>query len=258
MQVMSVEDAGVRTVAMGGDIGSQKVHDYFGRIHNVLPGPQAYLVEHLDGGSSIYPHFHDVDQFQVFMGGDGSIGKHEACAVTAHYADGYSPYGPIFARKAGLAYFTLRLAAASGGWRMPGNRHLMPGRAGRTFSVRFEDHADPAPRGEVIRRSLWGPAEDGLEVIGMRLGPDASANGVAPAGGQYVIVCSGALSREGRQLGANSLLFFAAGEAAPVFAAGPEGAALLVMQYPRPSARPGSDPAAQTGKPSAYALRNEK
>ena len=258
MQVMNVEDAGIRTVAMPGEIGRQALHDYFGRIHQVLPGPQAYLVEHLDAGSRIYPHFHDIDQFQVFMGGEGSIGKHEACAVTVHYADGFSPYGPIVAKDAGLAYFTLRLAAATGGWRMPGNRHLMPGRAGRTFSVRFEDHAQPAQSGEVTSRSLWGPAEDGLEVIGMRLGPGASANGVVPAGGQYVIVCSGALLHEGRQFGANSLLFIGAGEPAPVFAAGPAGVALLVMQYPRPSGRPGSDPAAQTGKPSAYALRNEK
>lgn len=257
MQMLRFEDTRVRTELMPSDIGHMVIHDYFGGLHKVLPGPQAYLAEHLDPGSSIYPHFHDIDQFQVFVGGTGRMGKHAVCAVTAHYADGYSPYGPIVAETRGLAYFTLRLASASGGWRMPGHRHLMPGKAGRTFSVRFEDYAAPLAQDAASRTTLWGPAEDGLEVVGLRLGPQARLTGDAPAGGQYVIVCAGALTQDGRTLGPNSLLFFESGDPAPVFAAGPEGAALLVLQYPRPGARPGSDPAARTAPQGAYALRSE-
>ena len=257
MQAMSFEESGVRNQVMPNDIGHLLFHDYFGRIHQVLPGPQAYLVEHLDPGSRIYPHFHDMDQFQVFVGGRGKMGKQTMPPVTAHYADGYSPYGPIVAEGRGVSYFTLRLASASGGWRMPGNRHLMPGSAGRTFSVSFEDYAQPLPRGDAVRRTLWGPAEDGLEVIGMRIGPDTGAKGDAPAGGQYVIVCSGFLKHEGRKLTPKSLLFFEAGDAVPAFAAGADGASLLVLQYPRPGGRPGSDPASRQAQQGTYAMRSE-
>ncbi len=255
MQAIRFEETRVRDGVFPHGIGHMLFHDYFGQGHQVLPGPQAYLADHLDDGSQIYPHFHDIDQFQVFVGGKGKMGKHEVCPVTIHYADGYSPYGPIVATSKGLSYFTLRLASASGGWRMPGNRHLMPGKAGRTFSTTFDDYAKaPARRGQVVCSTLREAAPDGLEVIGIRIGPDTDASGDAPAGGQYVIVCSGSLRHEGKVLPLNSLLFLATGEPAPGFSAGPAGAVLLVLQYPRPTERPGSNPAREQNYQAEYAM----
>jgi hypothetical protein len=255
MQAISIDETPVRNEVRPNDIGRLIFHDYFGRIHQLLPGPQAYLVEHLDPESKIYPHFHDVDQFQVFVAGTGKLGKHAVPPITVHYADGFSPYGPIVANGLGLTYFTLRLASASGGWRMPGNRHLLPARPGRTFSMRFDDDADALSQpGGVARRTLWGPAEDGLEVIDIRIGPDTGATGEAPASGQYVIVCAGSLRHEGKTLPPNSLLFLEPGDPAPSFAAGPDGAALLVLQYPRPTDRPGSNPATRQIREGAYAF----
>jgi hypothetical protein len=243
MQAVSADAARIRTENKPHGIGLVRFHDYFGQFQQLQAGPQAYLVEHLDPQARIYPHFHDVDQFQVFVRGKGRVGKQPVPPITVQYADGYSPYGPIVADGVGLAYFTLRLAPASGGWRMPGNRRLMPGRAGRTFSIRFDNYATiPQRREDVLRSSLWGPAGDGLEVVGLRVGPGAEATSDEPGGGQYIVICSGYLTHGGRTLPINSLLFLGPDELRASFKAGPDGAVLLLLKYPRPTDRPGSNP----------------
>lgn len=69
--------------------------------------PMAYLVEQAPG-STVDPHFHEVDQFQIFVGGSGQIGTHPLEGVTVHYAGPHSPYGPIAAGPDGVQYVTLR------------------------------------------------------------------------------------------------------------------------------------------------------
>ena len=56
-------------------------------------GPMAYLVEQA-AGAVVAPHYHQVDQFQLFVGGSGRIGTHALEGVTVHYAGAHSPYGP--------------------------------------------------------------------------------------------------------------------------------------------------------------------
>eukprot|EP01041_Mallomonas_annulata_P024901 gene24901-45814_t len=119
-------------------IGRVLFNDFLGQGHQVLPGPQAYLVNQVDARSEIYPHFHDVDQFQIFVGGSGRIGTHPLAPIVAHYVDAYAPYGPIVSEDHGVSYFALRLAAASGGWRMPENRHLIVGEPHRRITLAFE------------------------------------------------------------------------------------------------------------------------
>ena len=52
--------------------------------------PMAYLVEQA-ANSSVEAHFHQVDQFQIFMGGSGHIGTHSLAGVTVHYSGAHSP-----------------------------------------------------------------------------------------------------------------------------------------------------------------------
>src|SRR6185369_6237393 len=54
--------------------------------------PNAYLVCQ-QPGAALHPHFHQADQFQVFVAGSGRIGKHPVSAVTVHFAAAHSPYG---------------------------------------------------------------------------------------------------------------------------------------------------------------------
>ena len=70
--------------------------------------PQAFLIE-MQANEVIVPHFHEVDQFQVFVSGSGSLGRESNLAhpLAVHYADHHTGYGPINAGPQGYAYFTL-------------------------------------------------------------------------------------------------------------------------------------------------------
>jgi len=69
--------------------------------------PQSYLVEQLP--TIVNPtHFHIQNQFQVFIAGSGSIGKHEIKPCVVHYAGAFTGYGPLVSGAQGLHYITLR------------------------------------------------------------------------------------------------------------------------------------------------------
>jgi len=80
--------------------------------------PQGFLVEQPPGAITL-PHFHETNQFQVFVDGIGSMGKHRAEPLTVQYANGHTPYGPIKATETGVKYFTLRQRWDPGAKYMP-------------------------------------------------------------------------------------------------------------------------------------------
>ena len=71
-----------------------------------------------------------------------------------HFADAYTPYGPIRVGPAGLAFFTLRARADAGAEYMPESRARMARKARRSVS------ADVPPEGETA--ALWPTHPDGL------------------------------------------------------------------------------------------------
>ncbi|MDG1274118.1 MAG: hypothetical protein P8P46_06550, partial [Alphaproteobacteria bacterium] len=81
--------------------------------------PQGFLVEQ-PSNSITPPHFHDHEQYQVFVDGSARLGKHVANPLALHYARGHTPYGPITAGPSGVVYFTLRARWDSGAKYMPG------------------------------------------------------------------------------------------------------------------------------------------
>src|SRR6266404_5097233 len=82
------------------------VSTFFGHNEELREGPQAVRVDITNG--TVPPHFHIVDQFQIIVGGHGTVGKHPVDPGTIHYTDGYTPYGPI---STGVSYFVLRAQA---------------------------------------------------------------------------------------------------------------------------------------------------
>src|SRR3954463_3601109 len=70
--------------------------------------PQVLLVEQQVPGSKILPHFHGIDQFQVFVDGTGRLGHHEVRPLSVHYTNSHTGYGPIEAGPQGLSYYVLR------------------------------------------------------------------------------------------------------------------------------------------------------
>ena len=131
MQAVAGAEAEVKEFQRKGGIGRR--HDYIGTPGEIEDLPQAFLVVRPYANARIEPHFHDVDQFQIVVAGDGRIGKKAVRPITFQYADAFTPYGPIVARDDGISFFTLRNFASGGHWSMPGNKHNMPCRAGRNI-----------------------------------------------------------------------------------------------------------------------------
>ncbi|MGZ0190013.1 MAG: hypothetical protein ACKVH0_18750, partial [Alphaproteobacteria bacterium] len=170
--------------------GSGRRFDYIGSPGIIDENPQAFLVDRLYPGARIDPHFHDIDQFQVVVEGDCSMGKKVAEPVTFQYADAFTPYGPIVGAESGFAFFTLRPIASGGFFAMPGNKHNMPGRPGRNIAGKFDTSRPlPAP-GTVVEEALMADQPDGVDAVGLRLGAGAESRGPdSTGGGQYYLVC---------------------------------------------------------------------
>jgi hypothetical protein len=255
MRTVAISEARDVEVKRAGGIGHRL--DYIGSPGTIDANPQAFLVDRLYPEARIDPHFHDIDQFQIIVDGACRMGKKAADPVTFQYADAYTPYGPIVGGEEGFAFFTLRPIASGGFFAMPGNRHNMPGRAGRNIAGRFDTTRARPETGTVMSEALMADQADGAMALGLRLGPLAEAKGPASdGGGQYYLICEGEVSQNGRVLPRRSLIHVEAGEPTPDLIAGESGADILVLQFARPSERPGSDPSIlATRDPNAYMQR---
>lgn len=191
--------------------------------------PQGFLVEQ-PAGAVTPPHFHEHDQFQVVVEGFGYFGKRPAAPLTVQFAAGHTPYGPITAGPEGVVYFTLRRKWDPGAKYMPASRDKLrpPPRRSRIAGP-FAPEA--AQAGVEV---LLAPEADGLAAWRVAAGPGGALRPPAPAGnGQYHVVLKG----EAGGLPRHACAFLPAGAPAPEYAAGPEGAELLVVQFPEAGAR---------------------
>lgn len=194
--------------------------------------PQAYLVMQ-PPGSVTRPHFHQTNQFQVFVGGSGTVGKLRCDPITVQYAGANTPYGPITAEADGVAYFTLRQEWDSGAKWLPASRDLLvKGMQRQVVGV-----ASDAGGGEEV---LIEATADGLYAARLRLGPGARTTlpDAAQGGGQYHVVAAGALMRNGAALGPLSIEFAAPDAGAVSVVAGPDGLELILARFPKSDALP--------------------
>ncbi len=215
-----------------------RIANYFGEVRDAALGPQGFLIEirpETPDGRSRYtmvpPHFHQVRQFQVIIGGDEpTLGKRRATPITFHYADPSTPYGPIDSGPGGVKFFTLRPRGDTNAHWMPGNRELMLSRAGRNIVTQLVS----APLAPTRTEVLIEPHEDGLASFRLVIAARETATGPEPAGsgGQYYLVAEGSLAGA-RILPRSSLLWVGPSESAPVLTASAEGCQLLVLQFPR-------------------------
>jgi len=202
-----------------------------------LREPQAFLVEQ-EAGAIVRPHFHYVDQFQVVAAGGGLLGRHEMAPLGVHFAAACTGYGPIEAREEGLAYFTFRASAdETGAQYLPAARSRMrPGR--RRNEVVDQIHlSSPEALAQRTDNSLETALEheDGLAVCLLRLAPDASVLSIDGSLGQGVtlMVATGSLLQDDGVFPRWSCFYVASDEAPLLLQAGPEGAEVLMLRYPR-------------------------
>lgn len=192
--------------------------------------PQAFLVHDLHAPGYVASHFHHVRQFQVIVSKGAKLGRKDAPCVSFQYADPSTPYGPIVpGKEEPLAFFTLRPEKSDGTFFMPGSRDKMDGKAGRNIALQVPETDAESELATLIERH-----DDGLAAYRLRIGAGEQAEGVsdAGAGGWYYLVMEGSLDAE-EHLPKFSLIWVAPGESAPVLKAGPEGADILVMQFPQ-------------------------
>jgi hypothetical protein len=212
---------------------------FFGQRDLHGPGPQIYVNE-LDPGIELAAHFHRVDQFQVFFGGNGATFlRKEIPPVMVHYTDAHSTYGPFRAAPDhSLAYATIRAQSTNFGGVMPEARSLLPYRGRRNVSLEVREwEIEFLPNaGEYEIVDLLEGSDDGLAVHLLRLGAGAQLEYQAPLGtsGRSYCVLAGELLQGGRRFEQKSIGWSDPKASALQLAAGPHGCSLLAMSFPFP------------------------
>ncbi len=204
--------------------------------------PMAFLVEK-DAAAVVHPHFHQADQYQVVVHGSGRLGLHDIASVAVHYTDAYSAYGPIVASDEGVAWFTLRNAWDPGARYMPAHRQLL--REARSKFQHREATCGPLPPlsdaeltdlVETTGTAVIPATPDGLGTWRYTVAANSDVTGPRPStgGGQFWLVSAGSASvGSGKLLPVQSCVFIGPEEAAATLQAGPGGADLICMQFPK-------------------------
>lgn len=203
--------------------------------------PQGFLVTQ-PPGSVTRPHFHETNQFQVFVSGDGKFGKKPAAPLTVQYASGHTPYGPITAGSNGIMYFTLRQRWDPGAKYMPQMREkLVRGRQRQRLVPCAPLTSGAALKSAKVDVQYLIEAEpDGLMALDVHMGADqqVALPAAAEGGGQYHIVVQGSIvatEHADEHLGqwACQYVFAHDPPTADALRAGPTGARVLVLRFPR-------------------------
>jgi hypothetical protein len=191
--------------------------------------PQGYLVEN-PPDFLIRPHFHGANQFQVMVGGSGSIGRQGLGVGYLHYVDGFTPYGPIQVGHEGLDFLTLRQNSYAGIHYMPGSKDEMKVKAGRN---RVAELNLSAPRTTHQRRIVEEP--DGLAIVELGAAQGDLLPEPEPAvghGGAYLVVMAGELVRGRERCSARSLFWIGPNDAWPKLQGGLDGALVAFLGFP--------------------------
>ncbi len=220
-------------------------HVFFGTRTYSGPGPQVYM-NNVDPGVTLSAHFHRIDQFQVFFGSEGARFQRKPIpSVFVHYADAFATYGPFSAAPgACLLYATIRAHSDNYGGVMPGARAERPylGRRHLSAGVAGWDAASRPAAGAVELAEVFHPAADGLAACLVRLGADAawSAPDAHATSGRALCVLDGELRAGEAAYGPRSIGWQDRCDPAVVLRGGPDGCALLTLDFPWPASNAAS------------------
>ena len=195
-------------------------------------GPQSYYVEWLSGKGLIKVHFHEVDQFQLFIGGDGKFGRNPIQPLYLHYVDAFTPYGPILPGPIGYRFVTIRDTADQVGVKfMPesrGDRKRFDGRQIHSHYSLSEHQFSAGPEWT----TLIPPQPDGLAAHVVSAGPGQDFENLSrTAGGTHILVVKGSLSHQGEEHPPPTTLYLAAQDAGTTLKAGPAGAVCALLSF---------------------------
>lgn len=201
--------------------------------------PQAFTVE-MSPNKKVGAHYHAVCQYQVILRGDGHIGTHPVTTYSVHYTDPYTTYGPLVAGPDALHYMTLRASGDPGPQYLakPGVKEaIQPSR--RRFLLSTDIRSSTSDERALLTApqvdGVLEPNDDGVASTVYRLGPDMALRGPDPSlgGGHYFMVIGGDIRYDGEVLDTDSTLFVEQDDPALIVQAGPTGADLLFLQFPK-------------------------
>jgi len=204
-------------------------------------GPQAYLAVQGAQVAEIPTHFHSVEQFQYVVAGSGVIGGRPVEGGVVHYADRFTPYGPLCAGPLGMTYATLRPSHDTGAFVMPAARHRLAGllaastRPAEDRRQHTIDLREPTGTAQEAAPSDWTDLEqaaDGFRIAVTGVPAHAAAPPLTVGGsGAYVLVVRGAIDDVGGPYEAGSITWRAAGDPVRIHASA-GGARLALLQFP--------------------------
>lgn len=216
------------------------------------PGvPQLILVEQPVPDSQVLPHYHATDQFQIFIDGDGRLGRHVLRPVGIHYTNRYTGYGPIVAGPSGVSYYVLRPEfdqLVTGQYlHVPEKRAALRQQTGHkrvdmVDGIAIKSAAELQRLTAPVRERLIDAEQDahdpGLfaDVLCMGAGVNYAGPDPASGGGQVFLVLQGSMHYQGQTFSARSCVAVTCEEAAITLTSGDSGVQMLVLQYPRRSA----------------------
>ena len=200
--------------------------------------PIAYLVE--QGSNMTNPgHYHQADQFQVFLSQGGKFGVKPIDMLTVHYATAFSPYAPIQAAEEKVVYLTLRNGWDPGARWMPQFKEelkasKLPHRSGvgKKPAV-FGETGGVAELTTLDQQEIIPSSEDGMASTLYQCPAGTQITGPEPSSGagQYWLVVKGECDFGGRKLEHYGLSFVAPSEQAVVIRATDQPVAILMMQF---------------------------
>jgi hypothetical protein len=206
---------------------------------SVIPdGPQAHLAIQGSKTRELSPHFHGVEQFQLFVKGGGTVGRHQVRTGVVHYSDRFTVYGPLRAGAEGMSYATLRGQHDTGAHFMPDSRSELAdllaasarsARDRRNVTVDLTSSAgDPAPGW----RDLLSDS-DGLRISVQQLGAAEASTAVTIGGaGAYTTVVAGTVMDGDAPRRAGAISWHDPGASFATIA-GDAGARIALLQFPR-------------------------
>ncbi len=205
------------------------------------PRPQAFLVEQIPHWT-LPVHFHEEHQFQVVVQGGGRLGAQPVQLLDVHYASPHTAYGPLVSGDAGVSYLTLRAVGDTGAWYLPQAREH------NLRIPKLQAHGTPSQAVDAqalltlarpATEALIEPQAGGLAAWLVQLGPGQSApqpEGAHEGGGRFLVVGQGALRVGGDLLPPPGVAWVGAEDSLDLLA-GPQGAAVVVLQFPAEAAR---------------------
>ena len=236
--VIAYDDAKVNQVTRTGVDGSRNVSTPLLGKRGNPDLPLASLVTFAPGRLST-PHFHDVPQYQIMLGGRGKLGRHDIKTNTVHFSRPNTPYGPFTAADdCSLTCLIIRSRPDTGAQHeveaIAQLKH-MPDR--NPWQV-THDVSFPDMGGESTMLQAVPQLQDqhGLATYTLCMKPGTTALTPDPSIGEglFVVVQKGSLIHDQKEAKAMTLVYVSNKEGPYEIRAGAEGLEGLIVRFPKP------------------------